>query len=280
MKKPALCILMPRALLSVACVLLVATAAAPELPGQKGRRPGGKWQVERSSSAMDDSPTVFLWVRAERPVAGWLEELRPILAVRCKEGSLDVYMKTGTSFSVDRCGDDLDKHGVRIRLDKGKASSQCWNESTSGDALFSPSGRTMTLNIAASETVLIEFTPFNASPVVARFDVSGFDAHRPKLNATCPLPTTEGKVTPFMKEARRAVDESLEALKVVSFAMAENGGCYEIEDEAYNKWMAVYEKANRYLNDMELPRYESIRLRDQIIDAMTAKMAECRQGNP
>lgn len=146
----------------------------------------GKWKVSESRSAMDDSRTVTASLRAENYVPIWLDRSLPLLTVRCKEGSIDVYMSLGSSFSVDNCGGELNQHRVRIRYDKREAFTSCWSESTDDNALFPPSARTYVVDIVASNTMRIEFTPFNASPVVAEFDVRGLSEHITKFEEACP----------------------------------------------------------------------------------------------
>jgi type VI secretion system protein VasI len=144
---------------------------------------GGKWTQTQNTSAMDDSKGVSFYLEAENKIAGWLQRKTPRLIVRCKEKRTDVYIVTGMAASVER--GDLDGHSVRVRFDDAPAQRQRWSESTDKEALFAPNAVQMARNIAKAKTVRLEFTPFNASPAIAAFDVSGFQQHLGKVSAAC-----------------------------------------------------------------------------------------------
>ena len=160
------------------------------------------WQVRVERSPMDDSKTVVLSLESEGLIQGPLGAVRPDLILRCKEGKTAVYVLTGMAASVDRDFDDthLDSHRVRTRIDDGAASYQQWGESTDHKALFaddsvydavgrvhSYSGGAILLarQLREAQTFTFEFTPFDGSPQVARFDIRGLDAHLPKLAEAC-----------------------------------------------------------------------------------------------
>ena len=60
---------------------------------------------------------------------------------------------------------------MRVRFDDAGAERQRWSQSTDNEALFAPNAVQMARNIAKAKTLRFEFTPFNASPVIATFDV-------------------------------------------------------------------------------------------------------------
>jgi hypothetical protein len=145
--------------------------------------PGGKWTQAQNRSAMDDSKGVTFDLEAENEIAGWLKRKTPSLIVRCKEKATNVYMVTDMPASVE--SGDLDGHTIRVRFDDAPAQRQKWSESTDKNALFAPNAVQMTRNIAKAKTLRLEFTPFNASPVIATFDVSGFEQHIGKVASIC-----------------------------------------------------------------------------------------------
>lgn len=160
------------------------TTVPPPVPGPAVPLAGGKWTQAQDTSAMDDSKGVSFFLQGENEIEGWLEKKRPGLMVRCKEKATDVYMVTDMPASVES-GDDLDKHTMRVRFDDAPAQRQQWSESTDKKALFAPNAVQMARNIARAKTLRLEFTPFNASPVIATFDVSGFEQHIGRVAAAC-----------------------------------------------------------------------------------------------
>jgi Type VI secretion system VasI, EvfG, VC_A0118 len=155
---------------------------APKAP-PAAPAPGGKWTASRGISQMDDSKSVTFELEAENEIEGWLKREKPVLYVRCRENRTQVYMVTGMAASVE--SGDLDGHTVRVRFDDAAAQRQRWGESTDNEALFAPGGVQFTRSIAKARTLRLEFTPFNASPVIVTFNVSGFDQHIGRLARTC-----------------------------------------------------------------------------------------------
>ena len=159
-----------------------ATSPSPS-PNPPPRPPGGKWTQSQDTSVMDDSKGVTFFLAGEGEIVGWLQRKTPSLVVRCKEKKTDVYMVTGMSASVE--SGDLDGHTVRVRFDDAAAQRQRWSESTDKEAMFAPNAVQMARATAKAKMLRLEFTPFNASPVIATFDVSGFDEHIGKVAAAC-----------------------------------------------------------------------------------------------
>jgi type VI secretion system protein VasI len=136
---------------------------------------------------MDDTQTVTFHLEAEHSITGWLKTHRPSLILRCKERETDAYVVTG--MAARPVYGETDKASVRVRFDDRPARQQHWNESTDNEALFSPQPIALIRSIAVAKTMQLEFTPFNSSPVIVRFDVSGLGDDRVSLLAkTCRWP--------------------------------------------------------------------------------------------
>src|SRR5262249_29583602 len=133
-------------------------------------------------SKMDDSKTVVFRLDAEESVKGWLESHVPTLILRCKEKSTDAYMVTGMAASVESGGD---AHTVQVRFDDKPVDEQRWHDSTDDKALFAPNPVSFIKKVSTAKRLRIGFTPFNASPVIAEFDVTGFGSHMSELSETC-----------------------------------------------------------------------------------------------
>ncbi|MGB7590792.1 MAG: zinc-ribbon domain-containing protein [Terriglobia bacterium] len=162
--------------------------------------PADKWRVTEGRSPMDDSKEVYVMLDAENQIEGPLGMLTPSLIVRCKEKKTDVYVVTGMAASIeeDYDGGPKDSHTARIRLDDNPPQQGEWGESTDHKALFaedwvsglgaevvSTSRTDFAKKIASANTLTFEFTPFDSSPQVARFDVRGLSVHLPKVAEAC-----------------------------------------------------------------------------------------------
>ncbi|HEY6320163.1 MAG TPA: hypothetical protein VJA16_01250 [Thermoanaerobaculia bacterium] len=133
---------------------------------------------------MDNSTIVTLTRLADTPVTGWLlTASRPALVLRCQEHKLDAYVVTGFSSSVEL--GRFHEHTVRLRLDDGKAVRSTWSESTDNKALFAPNAVALVHRLAGAKTLRFEFTPFNANPQIAEFNLEGLNDHLPTLEEAC-----------------------------------------------------------------------------------------------
>lgn len=121
-------------------------------------------------------------LEAENDVALWGKVVRPVLTVRCIAGTTEVFVLTQSAAAID--GDD-GKHAVRVGYDGAADGSERWIASDEYDALFSQNGVGAARHIASAKTMRFGFTPYNAAPVVATFQVAGFDALAQKLAQTC-----------------------------------------------------------------------------------------------
>lgn len=96
-------------------------------------------------------------------------------------------MVTGMAASTeeDIDGGPSDNHKVRVRLDNVNAGLEYWYESTDHKALFTTDGVAYAKQLAAATTFTFEVTPFDGSPLVARFDVRDSRDHLSKVAEAC-----------------------------------------------------------------------------------------------
>jgi hypothetical protein len=139
-----------------------------------------KW-IPESGWAADRSRMTTFWLDAENPVGIWMKRVRPTLSVRCSGRSLEVFV-VASAASIES-SDGL--HTVRLRFDEGGELVERWAESDDRQALFAADGPATARRIAGAGTVSFGFTPYNASPVVARFDVRGLSDTMAKVSKTC-----------------------------------------------------------------------------------------------
>jgi hypothetical protein len=119
---------------------------------------------------------------AENDIQGWLKSMRPNLVLRCQEGKTNVYVVTGMAANVEY---GTDGHTVRLRFDDGKPTTQYWSESTDHEALFAPNPTQLAKQLLKVKTLTFQFTPFNASPAVVRFNLEGLGPHLEKVANAC-----------------------------------------------------------------------------------------------
>jgi len=147
-----------------------------------GTATAGQWQIKEDSSPMDGSKRVVISREAENEIAGWLQSKRPSLIVRCQEGKTEAYIATGMAASVEY---DTDRHTVRLRFDNGRPTTQHWDESTDHEGLFAANAIQFARGLVGSKTLTFQFTPFDASPAVARFNLEGLAPYLQKAASAC-----------------------------------------------------------------------------------------------
>jgi type VI secretion system protein VasI len=158
-------------------------AAASPQPTAVPTNITGKWETTTETSSMDDSQTVVLKLAAESFIQGWLDKFLPVLIIRCKEHKIEVYIHIGTQSEVEY-GSDLST--VRVRLDANPALTIKMSHSTDGNALFFPEPEKMVSTLNGRETMLFEFTPFNAPPDETSFNLRGISEAIKPLRDACP----------------------------------------------------------------------------------------------
>lgn len=118
--------------------------------------------------------------RNETPV--WMKTVRPVLVVRCIKGRTDVFVVTDSPAAMESQDED---HTVRISIDGDVGRSERWPDSTEHDALFAPNGIAFAAQLRQARTFRFGYTPHNASPVVAHFDVTGLGDKLAGARAVC-----------------------------------------------------------------------------------------------
>lgn len=168
------------------CSLAVFIAASMPLAAYSGTDSASSkeaWFVEQEKSKMDDSQTVILAKRAENEIGTWLSKVRPGILIRCLEGKTQFYMVTESAAQPEL--GKYNKHTVEVRIDDRKPYRELWSQSTDSKSLFAPNALALTRELSRAKRLLIRFTPFNAQPTTAEFDVTGLAAVLPQLASAC-----------------------------------------------------------------------------------------------
>jgi len=159
-----------------------ARAAAPveaskniSVPPKRGSTP--RW----SASGPSRRTGMTFELAADEDVDVWRKRVRPVLTVRCMRNETDVFVVTQSAASFEGSG----QHTVQVTFDDGDRVAEMWDHSVDHDALFAPDGRVLMRQIVGARRMSFTFTPFNASPAVVHFSVTGFDAQVKSAAKTC-----------------------------------------------------------------------------------------------
>jgi hypothetical protein len=107
---------------------------------------------------------------AENRVAIWMSQVRPLLVVRCLSKKPEVFVFTGSALKIEPQSDD---HTVNFRFDDEQSTTVQWPDSAEHDALFAPDPTGFAQRLMHARTLRFGYTPHNAAPVEAHFEVSG-----------------------------------------------------------------------------------------------------------
>jgi hypothetical protein len=176
----------PRANAAVATATVPPPATAPvprgapgsprELPARSPKWSGGVEHVGRRTRV------VFFELAAENEITMWTRRVRPVLSVRCVGESTEAYVLTEAAAAIEGNGET---NTVSLAFDDAAPQKQTWFPSDDYQALFSPDAIALSRQIAGARTLRFGFTPYNAAPAVAQFDLRGFDAHIGEIAKSC-----------------------------------------------------------------------------------------------
>lgn len=156
-----------------------AAAAAASVPGA-GASPtarldsvppaGPGWVENRALWTGSDRKSLAFELPARNETAVWMKKVRPLLVVRCVARRMDVFVYTDSAAAMEAQDED---HTVQVAFDGEPERTERWPDSVAHDALFAPDGPGMAERLSHARTMRFGYTPHNAPPVVAHFDVPG-----------------------------------------------------------------------------------------------------------
>lgn len=145
---------------------------AATLPDSPEPQVYGKWQVRSSTSNMDDSTTVTLWLDADTRIQRWpRKQHRPRLAIRYHEGRLDCFIDVGGPPNVEY--GMVSSATTTLRFDDGEPETFTMHESTNSNSLFFSGPDSIVRRLAQTNRLVFRHTPFNSNPATTTFNLQG-----------------------------------------------------------------------------------------------------------
>ena len=175
----------------------------------------GLWTTQVDTSPIDDSKTIYLALDAmDEVTSSWGVEIRPTLVLRCKAGTIDVYLRLKTEYELLE-GPLLSGTwtSLRVRFDNDRHSSVRASLSTDSQSAFFLDSNSIIKQIQDATTLLIEVTPYMTTNQVVTFYTSHLDYHLPELVDACPTPapTTTSAKPRYVSVEEAQVELSREA---------------------------------------------------------------------
>jgi hypothetical protein len=170
------------------------TATAPN-PAKPARTASAKTPEAAPARAATPQWTsnAAAWVGRERNSAAfelasinkvnvWMRQAQPVLVVRCRAQKAEAFVFTS---SAARMEPEDENHTVRIQFDGGAAATERWADSAEHDALFAPDGAAFVQRLVSARQLKFGFSPHNADPAVATFEVDGLAGHLASAARQC-----------------------------------------------------------------------------------------------
>jgi hypothetical protein len=142
--------------------------ARPKAAAAPAGAPG--WIESRAQWTAGDRKSLAFELPSRNETPVWMKNVRPLLVVRCLAKRTDVFVFTDSAAAMEKQDED---HTVRIAFDDEPERTERWPDSVAHDALFAPDGTTFARQLVGARTMRFGYTPHNAAPVVAHFDVQG-----------------------------------------------------------------------------------------------------------
>jgi type VI secretion system protein VasI len=135
------------------------------------------WVVSEDRNPIDDSTTVTLINSAKSGRSRLRQEIA--LVIRCLSKRTELYINWHDYLGSDAIN-------VLTRVGGDAASTQRWTLSTDSQATFYPSGPTPFIKqLIGADEFVAQVTPYNESPVIAVWDLSGLSEAIEPLRTTC-----------------------------------------------------------------------------------------------
>ncbi|MET0774144.1 MAG: type VI secretion system-associated protein TagO [Pseudomonas mandelii] len=143
------------------------------------------WEVSETVSKIDDSKTIVLHATSKEVVEkqyGGRDTAD--LYIRCAEGATSLYFVLAGNFLADS-----EEYGqVTYRVDNQKARTYSFSSSTDNKALGQWGGQyaiPVVKHLFDAQQVVVRITPYNESPVMVTFPVSGLRQAIAPLQLAC-----------------------------------------------------------------------------------------------
>jgi hypothetical protein len=143
-----------------------ASALAPAAPAS-----AASWTTANSATwAGDTKNAIAFEVESDNNIGVWMRTVRPVLVVRCTAGAIEAFVFTASAARIEPQTDD---HTVTFSFDSASEVTERWKDSEEHDALFAPEGAPFVRQLLNARVLRFGFTPHNATPVTAQFNVAG-----------------------------------------------------------------------------------------------------------
>lgn len=150
---------------------------APVDEGSATPLDAGNWEVDVAPNPLDDTKQVSVALEAESGANQYGK--KPVFLARCRSNETEVYVVWEAYLGLDAIP-------VTIRIGDELATKERWSLSTDHEATFAPGWPGNLLKeMIRSDRLVMQVTPYGASPITAIFNTKGLDVAMRELAETC-----------------------------------------------------------------------------------------------
>lgn len=143
----------------------------------------GKWMISSDTNPLDDSKTTIASIDADEGASRFDGPVR--LVARCQSNKTEVYVVWHEYLGDDSQSVYEEWKYVDVRVGEQKSQRQRWSISTDRKATFSPSAINLLKSMSSESRMVLQTTPYNESPMIAVFDLTGAGAAIKQVAETC-----------------------------------------------------------------------------------------------
>lgn len=144
----------------------------------------GDWVVNESTNPLDDTTTVVAGLDAAEGLGGILQE-KIQLVVRCQSNRTEAFITWHDYLGNDTDSLRSERKRVTYRFPPADATTELWGVSTDNDATFVENPIPFVRQLAVSDRLVTQTTPYGEPPRTAIFDLTGARAALEPISETC-----------------------------------------------------------------------------------------------
>ncbi|OBU04741.1 hypothetical protein [Morganella psychrotolerans] len=134
-------------------------------------RDEGEWMIKINTNKLTDKADVYGMLHSSSGGG--------TLFIRCENNKTEAFL------SIDDYLGSGYNTGVTTRIDGGKPIKSSWTMGEGGDAAFAPKAVSFIKSINGKKGLIIGYSPYGKSQVIAEFDLNGIDKVAGEVSAAC-----------------------------------------------------------------------------------------------
>ncbi|MDW0360801.1 type VI secretion system-associated protein TagO [Halomonas venusta] len=141
------------------------------------------WTVQESTSPIDDSKTVLMWVNSSEQIRDSLGRLqRATIKIQCVENRTGLFVEFGGHYMSH-----VVNGGMTFRVDSKPAFTRSMRESTDNSSLGQMGGNAIGIirQMLGGDVLTVRATPVNSNSVTVQFPIEGIEEQIQPLRGAC-----------------------------------------------------------------------------------------------